>query len=546
MKLKHIIFAFALATGLGSCELDKFPQDLISSENFWKTENDVNLALNGCYAYLDASVYDAYYDGYADNAYCQYSWESNAVNVSAGNINTDMNDGYNYEGIRRFNYFLDNVDKAPISKEEANQYKAEVKVLKAFTYFHLANKFGAVPVFTKSIQTADDAKVVPTPEADVIKYVIKELDEAIPNLPQPATIKSRISKAAALAIKARVQLYYQNWAGAAATSQEIMNLKNYSLFTADATSDDLKDEYSKFVTFANDDDKAAFYKGLSSYEKLFWNDNQGNDEVILEVEYKSDTDFSSGINTIFFSDNVGGGWSSITPTQELVNAYWTRDGKSFTAPTTEERQAAYANGQYSDSFLNEFKNRDTRLYASIMFPGSIWNRLMDNGTFVWNKGGSNISKTGYNFRKMTDPTVPLQEWNAPQNFPVIRYAEILLMYAEAQNEAAGPSPAVYDALDLIRSRVGMPVINRNTVNTKELLREVIRNERRIELAGEGFRWGDTRRWGISSSVMKNTYAVDGGLVQARIWDNKFNRLPYPQKAVDGNPNLKAAQTAKGY
>lgn len=546
MKLKHIVFALALATGLGSCELDKFPQDKISSENFWKSENDVNLALNGCYAYLDASVYDAYNDGYADNSYCQYSWESNAVNVSAGNINTDMDDGYNFVGIRRFNYFLDNVEKAPISEEEISQYKAEVKVLRAFTYFHMANKFGAVPLLTTSVNTADQAAIAPTPEADVIKFVIKELDEAISNLPQPATMKSRISKAAALAIKARVQLYYQNWAGAAATSQEIMNLKNYSLFTADATGDDLKDDYSKFVTFANDADKAAFYKGLSSYEKLFWNDNQSNNEVILEVEYKSDTDYSNGINTLYYADNVGGGWSSITPTQELVNAYLTRDGKSFTAPTTAERQTAYANGEYSDSYLNEFKNRDTRLYASIMFPGSIWNRLMGDGTFVWNKGGSNISKTGYNFRKMTDPTVPLQEWNAPQNFPVIRYAEILLMFAEAQNEAAGPSAAVYDALDLIRSRAGMPVIDRTAANTKELLREVIRNERRIELAGEGFRWGDTRRWGISSSVMKDTYAIDGGLVQERIWDNKFNRLPYPQGAVDRNPNLKAAQAAKGY
>ena len=128
----------------------------------------------------------------------------------------------------------------------------------------------------------------------------------------------------------------------------------------------------------------------------------------------------------------------------------------------------------------------------------------------------------------------------------MRYAEVLLNYAEAQNELSGPSASVFDALDQIRERVSMPKIDRAANATKEALRNTIRNERRIELAAEGFRWDDIRRWKLSKDVMKNIYAVDGDLAQERRWEDKFYRLPYPQEAVDRNPNLKDAQTAKGY
>ena len=168
--------------------------------------------------------------------------------------------------------------------------------------------------------------------------------------------------------------------------------------------------------------------------------------------------------------------------------------------------------------------------------------------FSWNKGGSNISKTGYNYRKMTDPSESAQsgQWKGPQNFPVIRYAEILLTYAEAKNEASGPDATIYDAIDLIRKRAGMPVIDRNVVNSKPALRALIRNERRIELAGEGFRWDDIRRWGISSEVMNSIYSIDNSLAQERRWEPRFIRFPYPQTAIDRNPNLKEAQETKGY
>lgn len=553
LNYKNIFGSLLFAIALSSCEsdfLDRFPKDKISSETFWKTAKDAEYAYNGCYAYVDASVSDAYKDGYADNAYCQYPWESNAPSISAGDIDANIEESYNYVGIRRFNYFLDNIDKAPISDDLKKRYVAEIKVLRAWRYFNLTQKFGPVSLVTKYIIETEDGRIAPTPEAEIVKFVVSELNAAIADLPEKATSKSRISKAAALALKARVHLYYQQWNEAAATASEVMKL-GYELFKVTSlTAADFKDDYSQFVTFANDAEKEDFYKGLRSYEKQYWDVNSGNKEVVFEVEYlkESSYEWSSGINTLFLAANSGGGWSSITPTQDLVNAYLKRNGEPFTPPTKEARAALYNNGKYAPEFLNEFKNRDTRLYASILFPGAMMNSIEEGYVFTWEKGGSNISASGYNFRKLVDPTDPsaAPDWKGPQNYPAIRYAEVLLTYAEAKNEASGPDASIYDALDQIRERVAMPKINRTAVNTKELLREVIRNERRIELAGEGFRWDDIRRWNISKDVMKNTYSIDNDLVQARKWEDKFVRLPYPQSAVDRNPKLKEAQKGKGY
>ncbi len=549
--MKNIITLFSILLLLSSCSddfLERKPKDKISSENFWKSKKDARLALMGCYDQVGGSVYDAYIEGYVDNAYCQYPWESKATFIGAGNITAESDFGYGYGGIRRFNYFLDNLEKIPVDNDTKKAYKAEVRTLRAWNYFNLAKTFGAVPLITKYTIDAKEVAVAPTPEEEVIKFVIDELNASIKDLPTTQPHKALINKAAALTIKARVHLFYNQWAEAMEASQKVMGM-GYELFkVTDLTDVDKADDYSKFIDFANDTEKEKFLKGLRSYEQLFWNKNQRNVEVILEKEYIEESQWwlSSGINTLFLSDNAGGGWSSITPTQKLVDAYWTSTGETFTPPTPEERATNYNSGKYGDAFLKEFKNRDTRLYASILFPGNIWNALMGDKVFVWAKGSGNTSKTGYNFRKLVDPTVSLEMWKAPQNFPLIRYAEVLLNYAEAKNEVSGPDASVYEALDQIRERVAMPKIDRAKVNTKELLREVIRNERRIELAAEGFRWDDVRRWNIIGDVMTSIKSIDNDLAQERKWENKFVRFPYPQPAVDRNPNLKEAQQAKGY
>src|SRR5690606_3664024 len=240
MKQIKIYIIMSLALLGANCSddfLDREPQDQVASDTFWKSENDVELALNGCYAYVGASVYDAYLDAYADNSYCQYPWESNATIISAGSIDANMNDGYDYAGIRRFNYFLDNIDKAPVSEDVKKQYTSEVRVLRAWTYYNLAKKFGPVPLITDFTIEAEDVAIAPTPEAEVMDFAISELDAVIANLPVENVYKSRVSKAAALALKSRIHLFNKQFAEAAAATEQVMGL-DYELFKVNSLSDE--------------------------------------------------------------------------------------------------------------------------------------------------------------------------------------------------------------------------------------------------------------------------------------------------------------------
>lgn len=558
---KFIYISLISFIALSGCKksIDFVPQDKLSVGTFWKSQNDVQLALTGCYGYLANAFNYAYDDGAADNAYCQYPWESNATLISAGSIDATLDAGYNsrYVFIRRYNYFLDNIGKATMDETLRKRFIAEVRVLRAFTYYELAHYFGAVPLLTKSYTNPDETAVAPTPATEVIKFATDEIKAVVADLP-PAysggapNQTGRITSGAAWAILTRIQLEYAQYAEAVISAQKVMGA-GYQLFRKTAlTASDTKDDYSTLVTFADDAARQKFYKGLASYQQQFWTANEGNKEAILVSqniqENQSYAPYGNGLRTLLATANMGG-WSSITPTQSLIDAYWKSDGTSFTPPTPEQRATDFnIKKTPSANYINEFKNRDTRLYASILFPGATWNEYKDGYVFNWAGVAGSESSTGYNFKKYLDP-LSLEsglEFDAPQDYSIIRYAEILLAYAEAKNEVSGPDATIFAALDDIRDRAGMPAINQTVNNTKEKLREVIRNERRIELAGEGQRYFDIRRWNIAANVMKTTKDIANVIVQERNWDPKFMLMPYPQTALDRNANLKAAQAAKGY
>lgn len=549
-----IVLALCSQTACKKTALDKLPQEMISSETFWSSANETRLALNGCYGYLSGGYNYVYDDAASDNAFAQYPWESTATSVGAGNIDATVDMGYKsrYTALRNLNYFLSNVDKVQMDATLKSRFIAEATVIRAFVYFELAKIFGPVPLIKEAYEKPEDVSIAPSPVDEVIAFSLSEIEKAIPALPASYAggvnnEKGRITSGVAFAIKSRIELHYSNWAAAAQSSKKVMEM-GYQLFRVSALKEaDLKDNYAKFVDFANDAEKEKFYKGLASYEQQFWAANENSKEVILASQNitNSSYEYGNGLRTMLPSSDLGG-WSSVTPTQELVNAYWDKSGKPFTAPTAEERAARYNNGKPSEDYYNEFKNRDTRLYASILFPSNPWGAFETGYTFSWGRGGNNNSKTGYNFKKLVDPNFIERDWDGAQDFAIIRYAEILLNYAEAQNELTGPDASIYAALNDIRDRAGMPAVDQNAYNTKEKLRELIRNERRIELAAEGQRFGDIRRWNIAKDVMKSTYDLTNSIVQQRFWEGKFKVLPYPQAAMDHNPNLRAAQSAKGY
>lgn len=548
------VLAIAVLTGCTDSSLEKLPQDQISSNSFWTSEKEARLALTGCYAYLEGSYSNVYDDGASDNAYCQYPWEGPSTAISAGNIDASVDRGYKsrYTAIRQYNYFLDNVGKTPMAESLKTRFIAEAKVLRAMTYFELARNFGAVPLIKNAYSDPMQTAIEPSSETDVIAFVLSELTSVADQLPASYAggtnnETGRITTGAAWSIKARVELQYGKWPDAAASAARVMGM-GYQLFRVNALSaKDTQDDYSAFVTFANAAEKTKFYKGLASYEQQFWAVNENSKEVILAAQNidNSSYEYGNGLNTLLPCSDLGG-WSSITPTVELVNAYWDKNGNPYTPPTAAQRAANYNNGTPNPAYYDEFKNRDTRLYASILFPSNPWDRYNSDYKFTWGKGGNNNSKTGYNFRKLIDPAYTATEWDGAQDFQVIRYAEVLLAYAEAKNEVTGPDSSVYNALNDIRDRAGMPAIDQAVYNTKDKLREVIRNERRIELAGEGQRFQDIRRWNIGNAVIKTTYDITNNKVQERTWQDKFVKMPYPQSALDHNPFLKQAQATKGY
>ncbi|WP_433895940.1 RagB/SusD family nutrient uptake outer membrane protein [Sphingobacterium mizutaii] len=539
MKRFIYIGLFAALT-LTSCKdefLDRIPLNSVSEETFWKTENDVYLAVNGIYATLpsDGIIYE---DGASDIAHAQYPWESTATSVSSGIVSTALNAGWNYEIVRKSNYFLENVDKATMDEALKNRYKAEVRFLRAYRYFNMASKFGGVPLITKVLGFTEEELNVPRASKDeVISFVLKELDEVANILPNSYAggknnEKGRITKGAVLALKSRILLNEAKYAEAAAAAQEVMGL-GYQLFKTSQESEiDQKDDYSKLVDFANADEQKKFRLALRSYEGIFHQANEGNSEVILERQYIQQAQ-PNYLNTYLLEGGVGG-WSSLTPTQELVNSYQNfKTGEAVAVPSNQERAQRYADKDKT-AFLQEYKNRDPRFYASILFETAPWNALTIDGgyKFSWVDGASNMSKTGYNFRKMVDTKANRDNLDNHSNVILIRYAEVLLNYAEAKNEATGPDATVYAAIDQIRERAGMPKLDRTKYGSKEALRNAIRQERKVELALEGVRYLDIRRWKTAPDVMKNIYNLKNSLAQERIWDNKLYLMPVPQSQMD--------------
>lgn len=530
---RHILYPLLATTLLfGACSkdfLDRTPVNKVPEEEFWRTENDVKLAVNAIYGKLSDGMYD---DGASDLVHAQYPWESASTAISSGSLGADIDAGWSYIPIRTCNYFLENVDKAVMDETLKERYKAEVRFIRAYLYIPIVEKFGDIPLVTK-VLTKEESNVPRVAKKDVLDFLFKELQEVSAKLPVSySSEKGRITKGAALALQSRLYLMENNWEHAARTAQEVMGL-GYSLFKVSTESElNKKDNYAQFVDFQNADDENKFRLGLRSYEGIFQVENEGNSEVILDRQYIRVAQPQS--NNTLLGEGAVGGWSSLTPTQNLVNLYVNyKTGEPVNPVSAEVRAVNYTKADKAD-LVKEFKNRDPRFYASILFETAPWNALTKDGgyKFTWSSGKSNMSITGYNFRKLVDPTASREQIDSYANVILIRYAEVLLNYAEAQNEKSGPDATIFDALDQLRIRAGLPKVDRTNYGSQGKLRDLIRNERAVELVLEGVRYYDIRRWKTAPEMMGNIYDVKNGLAQERVWNDRLYLMPVPQSQID--------------
>ena len=386
--------------------------------------------------------------------------------------------GRSYRGIRDINYALNHISEVPMSADLKNRLTGELKFQRAFRYFDLIRNYGKVVLVGDRVYSLEDdfsstdSLYVRSSIKDGVDYVVKELDAAAGLLPLDHSNSNwalgRATKGAALALKSRLLLYAASplynaasWAEAAQAAKDVMDLKQYSLYQGG---------YRNLFLTASNNPEIIF-------ERLY---TTGAVHVALEI--------ANGPNGY-------DGWGGNTPLQNLVDAYEMANGKAITD----------ASSGYDPN--NPYQNRDPRFYATILYNGAPY-----RGDTVWTytPGGKdskdgpsnwNTSKTGYYLKKFMNDNLPIvNPWGIAGTQPWIyfRYAEILLNYAEAENEAVGATSDVYKAINQVRERAGMPDLPDNL--SQDGMRKAVRYERQIELAFEEHRYYDVRRWKIADEV----------------------------------------------
>lgn len=505
MKIKNYILFIVLCL-CSSCNdgfLDVMPRDKLSDESYWKDGDDATKYVNSIYRNL--IIPDNYVimtDTYTDNAIpihvfaAQGQISSGTSTASTGHFKEVWQ--LAYQGIRRCNVFFENIEGIEMSVELKSQLTGEVEFLRAFFYTTLTRLYGGVPLVLTPLELNEAIPSRSTAD-EMFDFIIAELDKAALNLPvsyaNPSDI-GRATKGAALSLKATLCLYYSKFEQAANAAKAVMDLGVYDLF--------------------------------NDYEGLFLPENENNQEVIFDKQFMEDQ-YTSGID-VYFAPTMFGGWSAISPTQEFVDAYQCTDGKSIKDSPLYDPE-------------NPYLNRDPRQAKTILWHGAEFAGMTYNTLSGSDKIGSgNATRTGYCIRKYINPNNPGCIKGSWTNFIYLRYADILLIYAEATNEMKGPDASVYEAVNKIRQResVNMPPLPENM--NKEQMREAIHFERRIELAFEGVRLFDVRRLRIAEKVV--TQPVYGQIMDGEhiyIETRKFN----PEKDYLWGIPLTEIDLAKG-
>jgi starch-binding outer membrane protein, SusD/RagB family len=518
IRISYIVAAILIPVFF-ACEdfLDRAPLDSVSMETFWKSPEQAKMWVNKLYEVDEnhvlglIGVHITTAEAYSDNAYGRATrGKNNIANGSFDPTDGRVNDAWKYTNIRLCHEFFEYINQVPgISQQEVDELSGQVRFFLAFEYYKLITRYRDVPLITKLV-TIEESDIEKSPKADVLEYLLEQVDMAIDLLPLswPESEAGRITKGAALFLKTRVLLYNERWNEAANVAKQLMDLNIYKLHP---NFDEL-------------------------YRVAFNNKKEG---VILENQYAEN--LYTHYLSLRFAPVVLNAHSLILPTPQLVNAFEMKDG----LPIDESPL-------YDPTY--PFDNRDPRFYTTFLWHGQILNdtyppldlsgkELNYSFTYMYFRKGIVDFRDGFRLMHLN--------WN------LFRYADLLLMYAEAKNEISGPDASVYEALDLIRERAGMPPVDRNRYNDQGSLRSFIRNERRVELAGEGLRYNDIIRWRIAEDVLNiNLTSMDlsqwpdGPVdsngdpilvprpVETRYFDpNKHYVWPIPQQAIDQASNL---------
>ncbi|GBU07786.1 membrane protein [Bacteroidales bacterium] len=517
---KYLLYILFIPFTLSCADfLDRNPLDRAANEVSWVTERDAQANATGCYEGWSSMNDVVYFDCASDNAYNPFYWEEwqyqasglGSASAQSGHFRNFME----YDRITRCNNFLENINRPKMSETLRERLSAEVRFIRAWHYFRKVSVYGDVPLVKKVLPLAE-SNLPKNPKQEVMQFIIDEMKEIAPKLDEKYSGDNvgRITKGAAITLKAKTELLDKRYAECEASCKEIMNL-NYALFP--------------------------------SYVGLFKIANENNSEVILDVQYIENLVANRVLGQLI--PNSNGGWCSINPTQSLADAYEDEQGELIEKSTIYDPKEPYL-------------RRDPRLAATLVYPGCLYEGAYFNPIDKDDPTSDyyapyNRTKTGYTPRKYLDNLSDYRDvWNTGMNAIIFRYADVLLMYAECKIEQSNIDAEVYEAIDKVRLRAGMPRIDQVKYNNVEKMRELLRRERRVELAMEGWRWFDICRWEIGEETMPGN--VEGALlgkvnpttgaltltnerifVEKRVFDkNKHYLWPIPQDVIDKTPLVK--------
>lgn len=572
MKIKNIAGLIIIAIMTGACEsLDYTPGDQMSGQTFWRTEEHARQAAVGLYAAMKADWcfgLEFTFDMCSDIADGTTPW----ADISRGDSFTSNSSGvqnhwqYLYELVHRCNTVIRNVAEMPISQETIDRVTGEAKFLRAMAYFRMLNCWGGVPYYDETCDINEQFANLNAPRSsaeEIRLHIIADLTDAIGKLPVSwdTSDLGRATKGAAYALRGKVYLFNKQWNEAVADFEEIV--------------------YDKTNNYG--------YSLHPDYNELFrlYNGNH-SPEMIFSIQSIDGNTAGYALNIVGYFGNKSTmrliASNCIVPSTTLVDMYENLDGSSFNwdalFPGFNEgdsqlrrKYMSVAINQSStevtstldcdtSKVMDAYRLRDPRLCLNVITPYSHYLGTDAGSTpmdkqFVLadpSKGGAPMeamafirNSEGWNsyFWRKWIPTGNLDgywgEYNrTPYEFPLIRLGDVILMLAEAYNESGATDKAIAE-VNKIRSRVGMPELNSGpawlTVRGKDDMAERIRRERAFELAGEGQRYWDLRRWGMLEQSVKNATDIFGDLMYVRNYQSRHELWPIPLVELERNLNL---------
>ena len=548
---KSILILICASAMLVSCKktlLDSPPEILVPESLIFREINYVTEFVNDIYGATLQSGFSAtssstFIETATDDAkHNNLSAEVQRFGTGAWSADNNPDNlwNYYYTGIRKCNKFFEHVDQvmtvdhgAPIiinninAEVQKQRLIGEVYFLRAFFYTELIKRYGGVPLVAQTINSGNDANIPRASYEDGVKFILKDCDSAFNRLPADYTASNvqnyfgRATKWSAQALKARVLLY-----AASPLNNPTNDLLKWEAAAAAA------------LPFTNGSSPFALTpinNNMANYEANFRGNPYANKEMIW-VQNETNQNYLELRNYAVGFDRGSGG---VGPSQNLVDAFEMK----ITGKPINEAGSGYDPGQ-------PYLNRDPRLDATILRHGLTYNGRVIDIT----RGGAdgpdktNGTATGYYLKKFLDPALNLTNSQTSRHFWIFfRLPEMLLDYAEARNEAVGADQSVYTAVNSIRTRVGMPVLPPGLSQSQ--MRERIRNERRVELAFEGHRPWDVRRWKIGEGTLGTplrgmkvsregtTTTYTPFLVENRVFLSKMHLYPIPQSEVDANKGI---------